>query len=134
MHARRYADSAQVAFEAQLHETPNDNARHMYRGLVLAYLGQRAAAVREGERGMALAQATGDGFNNIAFARHVLARLYVAVGDHAHALDQLDALLAQPYFVSPAWLRIDPTWAPLRGDARFARLTAQPVSSPLPAP
>ena len=124
VHARRYADSARVAFEAQLRATPNDYQRHLFRGLALAYLGQRAAAVREGERGLALAQATGNGYLIIPYARHVLARIYVAVDDHPHALDQLDALLAHPSYLSLAWLTIDPTWAPLKGDPRFERLLA----------
>jgi hypothetical protein len=41
-----------------------------------------------------------------------------SAGSRWHALDQLDSLPAKPYFISPAWLRIDPTWAPLRGDPR----------------
>jgi eukaryotic-like serine/threonine-protein kinase len=132
VHARIYADSARVAFEAQLRAAPDDNLRHLYRGLALAYLGQRGAAGREGERGLALAQATGDEYFNIPYARHVLARIYVVTGDHAHALDQLDTLLAKPYFISPAWLRIDPTWAPLKGDPRFQRLLAQPTTGERP--
>jgi hypothetical protein len=31
-------------------------------------------------------------------------------------------LLKVPYFLSPAWLRIDPTLTPLRGDPRFRRM------------
>ncbi len=131
-HARRYADTARVAFETQLRATPDDNQRHLFRGLALAYLGRRTAAVQEGKRGLDLAQATGDGYINIPYARHVLARIYVAAGDHAHALGQLDSLLAKPYFVSPAWLRIDPTWAPLRGDPHFEQLLTQPTTSPSP--
>jgi hypothetical protein len=32
--------------------------------------------------------------------------------------------MENPYLLSPAWLRIDPTFAPLKGDARFGRLAA----------
>jgi eukaryotic-like serine/threonine-protein kinase len=120
--ARRYADTARVGYEAQLRPTPDE--ADQFHGLALAYLWQRGAAVREGERGLALAQSTGNGFENIPYARHVLARTYVLVGDHDKALDQLDSLLSKPYFISPAWLRIDPTWAPLRGNPRFERLIA----------
>ena len=70
---------------------------------------------------------------SIPYARHLLARVCLAAGDHARALDQLDAVLAKPYVVSPAWLRIDPTWAPLHGDPRFERLIAQPAAVPPPA-
>jgi len=87
-----------------------------------------ARRVRDGERGLALAQATGDESNSIPYARNVLAQIDVVVGDHPHALAQLDALLAKPYFMSPAWLRIDPTWAPLRA----TRATSGSSRSPLP--
>ena len=29
-----------------------------------------------------------------------------------------------PYYLSPGWLKIDPNFAPLRGNARFQRLVA----------
>jgi hypothetical protein len=29
-----------------------------------------------------------------------------------------------PYFLSPGWLRIDPTFAPLKGNQRFEKLVA----------
>ncbi len=51
-------------------------------------------------------------------------RLYVGTGDHAKALDVLDSLLAQPYLISPSWLRVDPTWAPLAKETRFRRMIA----------
>jgi len=34
------------------------------------------------------------------------------------------ALLTTPYVLSPGWLRIDPTFAPLKGNPRFERLVA----------
>ncbi len=127
--ARRYADSARVAYEAHLQETPHFWGQHVSRGLMLAYLGRREDAIREGERGFALARATGDPYQTIPSARHELAQIYLIAGDHARAIAQLDTLLGVPYFLTPDWLRIDPTWAPLRGDAEFQKLLARPARS-----
>ena len=44
------------------------------------------------------------------------------LGDTSAALNQLEALLAGPSFLSGALLRTNPTWAPLRGNPRFERL------------
>jgi hypothetical protein len=44
------------------------------------------------------------------------------VGEHERALDQLEPLLNIPYYLSPGWLRVDPTFAALRGNPRFERL------------
>jgi TolB-like protein len=131
--ARHYADSGRIAYETQLRAVPEDFQHRLFHSLALAFLGQRAAAIKEGEQGMQEALATGDGYIAIPYAHHVLARVYLAAGDHAHALDQLDAVLAKPYFISPAWLKIDPTWTPLRGDPRFERLIAQPAAVPATA-
>ena len=49
---------------------------------------------------------------------------YVLVGEPEKALDQLEPLLRMPYYLSPGWLKIDPTFAPLRGNSRFERLIA----------
>jgi len=39
-------------------------------------------------------------------------------------MDILESLLATPYFLTPAWLRIDPNFAPLHGTPRLERLAA----------
>jgi hypothetical protein len=36
---------------------------------------------------------------------------------------ELEPLLRIPYFLSPGWLRIDPTFDPLRRNRRFGKLT-----------
>ncbi len=126
--ARRWADSAKTELASQLRDTPNDFQRHLFHALSLAYLGAHVAAAREGEHACALAHAVGDQLLSVPYCRHVLARLYVAIGDHPRALAQLDTLLAKPYLISPAWLTIDPAWAPLKGDPHFARLIAQPAT------
>ena len=51
-----------------------------------------------------------------------LARIYLLVGEPEKALDQLEPLLRIPYYLSPGWLRIDPTFDPLRSNPRFRKL------------
>ena len=56
------------------------------------------------------------------YIQHQLARIYLLVGEPEKALDQLEPLLKIPYNLSPGWLKIDPNFAPLRGNPRFERL------------
>ena len=61
---------------------------------------------------------------NGAYFQHQLARTYILVGEPEKAIDQLEPLLKVPYYLTPAWLRIDPTFDPLRSNPRFQRLVA----------
>jgi tetratricopeptide (TPR) repeat protein len=119
--ARAYADSARVALETQVGDAPGNAQLHVLLGTALAYLGRKPDAIREGRRAMELLPATADAFG-AAYNQHQLARIYVLVGERERALDELEALLARPYFVSPGWLRIDPTFEALRSHPRFKKL------------
>jgi serine/threonine protein kinase/tetratricopeptide (TPR) repeat protein len=121
--AAAYADSARAAFEQQLKATPEDPQRHVLLGLALAYLDRKDGATREGERGLALQPLTSDAQNG-AYFQHQLVRIYILVGEPEKALDQLEPLLKIPYYLSPGWLRIDPTFDPLRKNPRFERLVS----------
>lgn len=59
-----------------------------------------------------------------AYEQHQRARIYILVDEPEKALDQLEPLLKIPYYLSPAWLKIDPTFDPLRMHQRFRRLVA----------
>ena len=121
--ARAYADSARVAFAAQLEETPNDPQLHVLHALASAYLGRKAEAIQEGEQAVALPSFARDAFNG-PYLRHQLVRIYIIAGEPEKALDLLASLLEIPYYLTPRWLGIDPNFAPLRGNPRFARLVA----------
>jgi serine/threonine-protein kinase len=119
--ARSYADTAQLAFAAQLKDVPGDAQLHVFRGLALAYLGRKAEAIQEGERGTSLDPMSRDASNG-PYIQHILVRIYLLTGETDKALTALEPLLKAPYYLSPGWLRIDPTFAPLRGNARFERM------------
>jgi tetratricopeptide (TPR) repeat protein len=119
--ARAYGDSARLAFEAQLREAPRHPQLHALLGVALAYLGERARAIREGKRGVSITPVSKDALFG-AYNEHQLVRIYLLVGDPEKALDHLEPLLKVPYFLSPGWLRIDPMFDPLRANPRFQRL------------
>jgi serine/threonine-protein kinase len=121
--ARVWADTARVQFARQLRTAPEDAQLHAFHGLALAYLGRRAEAVAEAERGVALAPVARDAVDG-PYYEHLRARTYLLLGERERALAVLERLVAVPYVVSGAWLRLDPSFAPLRGDPRFVRLTA----------
>jgi eukaryotic-like serine/threonine-protein kinase len=119
--ARVYADSARLGFEERLRNTPNDPQSLVFRGLALAYLGRKAEAIADGERGLSLVPLDKDAFTAPYF-QHQLVRIYILVGEPDKALDRLEPLLRIPYYLSPGWLRVDPNFDPLRNNPRFQRL------------
>jgi tetratricopeptide (TPR) repeat protein len=119
--AAAYADSARIAFEEQSRAAPDDSQRHVFLGLALAYLGRKADAMREGRRAAELSPISRDA-NNGPYIQHQLARIYLLVGEPEQALDQLEPLLRVPYYLSPGYLRIDPTFDPVRKNPRFRKL------------
>ena len=77
--------------------------------------------MREGRRATDLLPLSEDNYAGSALADN-LAHIYVRVGDHQAAIDELESLLAVDAPLSVPWLSADPTWDPLREEPRFQRL------------
>jgi TolB-like protein len=120
---RVYAEEARKANEEQLRDAPSESQRHAFLGLSLAYLGRKDEAIREGLRAIELMPISRDAING-PYLRHQLARIYILTGEPDKAIDHIEAILKVPYFVSPAWLKIDPNFDPIRNNPRFQKLVA----------
>ena len=92
-----------------------------------AGLGNKEAALREGERSVALLPATQDPLLGPRLEQW-LARIEVQVGQFERALDRIERLLAIPYRepITQATLRLDPAWDLLRDQPRFQKLLSNP--------
>jgi serine/threonine protein kinase/tetratricopeptide (TPR) repeat protein len=121
--ARAYGDSARITGEAQLRDAPDDAQLHVLQGTALAYAGRKAEAIKEGEWAVRLLPLSKDAYT-APYVQHQLARIYIILGEPEKALDQLEPLLKIPYYLSPGWLKIDPTFDPLRKNPRFQKLVA----------
>jgi serine/threonine protein kinase/TolB-like protein/Tfp pilus assembly protein PilF len=121
--ARELADEARQEYAMQLADCPDDAERLIAVGLALAYTGRYDEAIRQTTRAVELVPLSRNVFFG-AFYQHQLVRVYLLAGDNEKALDFLEPLVSAPYILSPGWLAIDPTFAPLKGNPRFEKLLA----------
>jgi TolB-like protein len=122
--ARAYGDSAVRASSDVLANTPNDAQRRVLLGLAQAYAGRKKEAIREGERGVSLLPISADAYTG-PYYQHQLVRIYILTGEPQKAIDLLAPLLEINYYLSPGWLRVDPTFKALRQLPRFQALIAE---------
>ena len=108
----------------QLREAPDDAQRHLIRGLALARMGRADEARAETTRGLELASPKPDATFQ-PFYLHTAARTALLLGDRDRAIELLTQIMSVPYFITPAWLALDPDFFALHGDPRFDQLIAR---------
>ncbi len=116
---------AQKAASTALLQQPDVAELHLALAFANAGLGLKDEAVREGKRAMELLPVSRDALSGSSMQVWV-AQLYVRVGDNDSAFDLLRPAMQQfsGQFFSPALLKLDPNWDPLRKDPRFEQLLA----------
>ncbi len=131
--AQEAFDVARPAMEAESLAHPNDSLRHARLGLLCAYMGRKAEALREGERAVELTPVSNDAIDGHLWLCN-LALIHARVGDADGAISMIGRLLTEPGCISPLYegnisqwdLRLRWQWDPLRSDPRFQQIIAGP--------
>lgn len=110
--------------EEQLKQKPEDADLRVGFAKVLAWLGEKDAAIAAAQRAMDLRPESKDAFEGPQITEQV-AQVYAVLGDNARAIDLLDGLLNRPSEVTLHALKLNPAWDPLRSDPAFQALFAK---------
>src|SRR5215813_14200599 len=106
--------------EVQKRSPPLPN-QHALLAFAYAGVGRKEDALREARLGAHLLPISEDAYLGPT-VQIGSAQVEVLVGEKDAAIDRIRYLLSNPSYLSPAVLRIDPSWAPLRDDPRFRKL------------
>jgi TolB-like protein/Tfp pilus assembly protein PilF len=115
---------AKNILEDQVKQKPDDADLRVQFAKLLAWLGEKDAALAEAQRAMDLRPESKDAFDGPQIAEQV-AQVYTILGDNARAIGLLDELLSRPSEITLQSLKMDPAWDPLRNDPAFQALFAK---------
>jgi tetratricopeptide (TPR) repeat protein len=126
--AKITAEQARKTLEPICENQPDNDFAATTLSIAYAVLGDKNSALKEAERAIALKPSAeyaqyGPGFEeNLALIRTI-------IGKNSGAISTLARLLEIPYKgplygtpITPALLRLDPVWDPLRADPAFRKL------------
>ncbi|HXP35191.1 MAG TPA: hypothetical protein VN827_06570, partial [Chthoniobacterales bacterium] len=119
--ARAALLKAKGLLEGQLRKSPDSPEMHIQLAKVLAFLGEKDAALTEARRATEILPESKDAFGGPEITEGV-AEVCAIVGENARAIELLDGLLGRPSSVTVPLLKLSPIWDPLRKDPRFQAL------------
>jgi TolB-like protein/Flp pilus assembly protein TadD len=119
--ARTAFVNAKNILEEQAKQKPDDAELHVQLAKMLAWLGEKDAAISEAQRAMDLQPESKDAFEGPHISEQA-AQVYTILGDKPHAIELLDGLLSRPSEVTLQTLKVDPAWDSLRNDLAFQAL------------
>jgi len=112
---------ATSAAEEQVKRSPDAADLHIQLAKVLAYLGEKEAALAQAQRATELQPESKDAFSGPDITAGV-AEVHATLGNNNQAIEILDGLLNRPSSVTVQILKINPVWDPLRNDPNFQAL------------
>jgi eukaryotic-like serine/threonine-protein kinase len=110
--------------ETQLKKSPDHVDARVQLAAVLAWLGEKDAALAEAQHAMGLLPESKDAFIGPKI-REALAAVHAILGENVRAIEILEGLLSRPSFVTAQYLKVSPVWDSLRNDPRFQALLNQ---------
>jgi serine/threonine-protein kinase len=122
--ARAALLKAKGLLEAQLKQSPDSPDIRIQLAKVLAYLGEKDAALAEARRATDLLPESKDAFGGPEITAGV-AEVYCTVGENSLAIELLNGLLGRPSAVTVQGLKVNPVWDPLRNDPQFQALLSK---------
>jgi tetratricopeptide (TPR) repeat protein len=123
------AEQARDTFEKSYRDQPGNYELAARLSEAYAVMGEKESALTEAERAIMLHPSAKDRVSGPT-AEENLALIQTIVGENSRATSTLAQLLQTPYYswlyasgtITPALLRLDPTWDPLRADPAFQKL------------
>ena len=121
---RAQADSARPLLERRRRARPDDEKNLAILGLAYSRMGRHDEAIRVAEQAVERLPVEKDAVSG-PFLQSNLAIVYMAAGRHDRAVAVLERLLNVPGWITPAELRADPIWIPLRRHPRFRAISSE---------
>jgi TolB-like protein/Tfp pilus assembly protein PilF len=127
--AKATAEQARDTLKPLCRDQPDNSFFAQQLALANAAFGEKETALVEAERATTLLPSATDPLSGPT-REEVLALIQMMFGDNSHSISTLSRLLQTPYIswlygpmpATPAVLRLDPIWDPLRADPAFQKL------------